>query len=249
MLLHVENEGVFATLASGTAFATGLSAHSLLILESPMKALLTALVACLSSNVMQPAPTTPAKPAAPAATQPAQPPKGAMPAGHPGVINNDPTVNWPKARPEDVSSIDAIMKALYSIPGGDKGQPRDWDRYRSLFTPDARLIPARGNPEGGAMAMYVTITDYISLNKTYFEKGGFMDKEVSRRVDTFGHIAQVWSTFESRHNAADPEPYIRGINSVQLLKDGDRWWVVNIFWDFEGPGAVIPPEYLAKPQQ
>jgi hypothetical protein len=56
-----------------------------------------------------------------------------------------------------VKSIDAIMKALYSIPAGNPGQPRDWDRYRSLFTPDARMIPARGNPEGGAMAMYVTI--------------------------------------------------------------------------------------------
>lgn len=167
-------------------------------------------------------------------------PKGPMPAGHPGVINNDPTVSWPKARPEDVASIDAIMAAFYALPAGNPGQPRDWDRYRSLFTPDARLIPARGDPKGGAMAMYVTITDYISLNKSYFEKGGFSDKETARKVDSFGHIAQVWSTFESRHSEADPEPYIRGINSIQLLKDGDRWWIVNVFWDFEGPGATIP---------
>ena len=172
-----------------------------------------------------------------------------MPAGHPGVINNDPTVNWPKARPEDVKSIDSIMAALYSIPGGNPGQPRDWDRYRSLFSPDARMIPARGNPEGGAMAMFVTITDYISLNKSYFEKGGFMDKEVARRVETFGHIAQVWSTFESRHRAEDAEPYVRGINSVQLLKDGDRWWVVNVFWDFEAEKGTIPAEYLKSPKE
>ncbi len=73
--------------------------------------------------------------------------------------------------------------------------------------------------------------------------------EVSRRTETFGHIAQVWSTFESRHNAGDAEPYIRGINSVQLLKDGDRWWVVNVFWDFEGPNSAIPPEYLSPSKQ
>ncbi|MDX2119295.1 MAG: nuclear transport factor 2 family protein [Planctomycetota bacterium] len=195
---------------------------------------LPALLASLSASMLQP-------------TGAQQPAKSQMPAGHPGVINADPTLNWPKAKPEDVSSIDGLLKAFYSVAGGEPGQARDWDRYRSLFTPDARLIPARGNPNGGAMAMYVTITDYIALNKTYFEKGGFMDKEVARRVEQFGNIAQVWSTFESRHSAKDPTPYVRGINSIQLLKDGDRWWIVNVFWDFEGENAKLPAEYLASP--
>lgn len=204
-----------------------------------MKSALIALLACMATNQVQPQKA----PTASAGTQPAKTP---MPAGHPGMITGDPMLSWPKARPDDVASVEAIMGALYAIPAGNPGEARDWDRYRSLFSPDARLIPARGDGKGGAMAMYVTITDYISLNKTYFEKGGFSDKEVARRVETFGNIAQVWSTFESRHNAADPEPYVRGINSVQLLKDKDRWWVVNVFWDFEGPGVVIPPEYLPQ---
>lgn len=215
-----------------------------------MKTNVAALLVCLSASALQPAnavqPSKGNPPAAPG--QGGQPAKAPMPAGHPGMIGNDPSITWPKARPEDVSSIDAIMAALYAIPAGNPGEARDWDRYRSLFSPDARMIPARGDPKGGAMAMFVTITDYISLNKTYFEKGGFRDKEIARKVQTFGHIAQVWSTFESRHKAEDPEPYIRGINSVQLLKDGDRWWVVNVFWDFEGPGATIPPESLEHPK-
>jgi len=197
---------------------------------------LPAMIASLTASLLQP-------------PAPQQQPKGPMPAGHPGMINNDPTLNWPKAKPEDVSSIDAIMNALYSVPAGDAGQARDWDRYRSLFTPDARLIPARADQKGGAMAMYVTITDYITLNKTYFEKGGFRDKEVGRRVEQYGNIAHVWSTFESRRDAKEVDPYVRGINSVQLLKDGDRWWVVNIFWDFENADAKIPAEYLSTPKQ
>lgn len=217
-----------------------------------MNILLAALLVGLST-VVQPAKD--AKPAGQPAghpatpgSAPAQPGKQPLPAGHPGVINNDPTANWPKARPEDVQSIDAIIAALYSVPAGEPGQARDWDRYRSLFTPDARLIAARGDPKGNAMAMYVTVSDYIGLNKTYFEKGGFQDREVARRVETYGHIAQVWSTFESRRHASDPEPYIRGINSIQLLKDGDRWWVVNLFWDLEGPDGPIPEQYLTSPK-
>lgn len=197
-------------------------------------ALLPVVLACLLANTLQPAKDP----------KPATPPGKAMPAGHPGLIENDPAMNWPKAKAEDVGSIDAIMAAFYSVPAGNAGQARDWDRYRSLFAPDARMIPARSKPDGGAMAMYVTITDYISLNKTYFEKGGFMDKEVARRTETFGHMAQVWSTFESRHKAEDAEPYVRGINSVQLIRDGDRWRIVNVFWDFEDAATPIPADYL-----
>ncbi len=210
-----------------------------------MKSLIVALLASTSMLASQPAkdaPATPA-PAAPVkpANHPAPPkPKGPMPAGHPGAAPADPTLNWPKARPEDVNSIDAIVKAFYSVPAGEKGEPRDWDRYASLFSPDARMIPARGDDKGGAMAMFVTIGEYVDLNKSYFEKGGFRDTEVSRKVEEFGHIAQVWSTFESRHAATDVEPYVRGINSIQLLKDGDRWWIVNVFWDFESPDAKLP---------
>lgn len=217
-----------------------------------MKLVLTAIMACLAGGALQLPQES--KPAQPPAKQPAQhpsvdqPSNKPLPSGHPGITMDSPQLNWPKARAEDVGSIDAIMSAFYKVPAGNPGEPRDWDRYRSLFTPDARMVPARSDDKGGAMAMYVSIGQYIDMNQKYFEKGGFMDTEVARRVETFGHIAQVWSTYESRHSAEDKEPYIRGINSVQLLKDGDRWWVVNVFWDFETPGNTIPPEYLANPK-
>ena len=47
-------------------------------------------------------------------------------AGHPG---------WPVAKPADVSSPEAILNACYSVISGPQGQPRDWDRMRSLFIP------------------------------------------------------------------------------------------------------------------
>ena len=36
----------------------------------------------------------------------------------------------------------------------------------------------------------------------------------------------------------------RGINSIQLLNDSKRWWVVTVFWDAEQKGKTIPEKYL-----
>lgn len=182
-----------------------------------------------------------AQPAQPSAEKPAMPPGHPLPPGHPGA---PVAPTWPKANPEDVASIDAILAAFYQSTGGEPNQPRQWDRYRSLFAPDARLIAARPGEGESATAMFLSVTNFVDANKTYFEKGGFYDKEVARRVETFGNIAHVWSTYESRHRKTDETPYVRGINSVQLLKDGDRWWIVNVFWDFERENVAIPEKYL-----
>lgn len=176
--------------------------------------------------------------------KPAQP---NVPSGHPSIPVPEVQKNWPAARPEDVSSVDAIVRAFYEVPAGEKGQARDWDRYLSLFVPDARLIVARPGQDGTAGTIFLTAPDYVAANKTYFEKGGFMDKEVARRTESFANIVQVWSTYESRRSANDPSPYLRGINSIQLLKDGDRYWIVNVFWDNEKPDVTIPEKYLTSP--
>jgi hypothetical protein len=164
------------------------------------------------------------------------------PAAHPNVPA--PAEDWPKAKATDVASVDAILGAFYETTGGEAGQPRDWDRFRSLFLPDARLIPARARADGGCSALFLPVGDYIEQNRKYFEKIGFFDREAARRVEKFGNIAHVWSTYESRRTKDAPQPYSRGINSLQLLKDNDRWWIVNVYWDFERPDSPIPEKYL-----
>jgi hypothetical protein len=190
-----------------------------------------------------------------AATQTGQPAAGGgaaqpdptIPSGHPQIPLPKPATDWPKAKADDVSSVDAIIKAFYEAPAGAPNQARDWDRYRSLFVPAARMIPARSGAEGAAGAYFLPITEYIEANRTYFEKGGFFDTEVARRSESFGNIVHVWSTYESRRKTTDTAPYIRGINSIQLLKDGDRYWIINVFWDFERPDVTIPEKYLSTP--
>jgi hypothetical protein len=149
----------------------------------------------------------------------------------------------PAAKPADVKSMDAIMAALYDVISGPAGQKRDWDRMRSLFAPGARLIPAAKRSSGEVTARVLSVEDYISHAQPFFDKEGFFESEVARRVEQYAHIAHVFSTYESRHEKAG-KPFARGINSIQLLNDGKRWWIVTIYWEGETPETPLPEQYL-----
>ena len=152
-----------------------------------------------------------------------------------------------EADPKDVGSIDAIMTAVYDVISGDAGKARDWDRFRSLFHKDARLIPSGKNPQTGVTgARVMTPDDYARTSGPFLEKNGFHERELSRHVDQFGNIAQVFSTYHAFKMATDKEPFMRGINSFQLLNDGKRWWVITIYWQQESAEHPIPKEFLKK---
>jgi hypothetical protein len=155
----------------------------------------------------------------------------------------------PKAvNPADVESIGAIITAAYDSISGPPGK-RDWIRVRSLFMPGARLIPTAENAGeislGGQIAPHLLDVDgFIERIRDHVEKNGFFEREIARRTEQFGHIAHVWSTYESRHNADDPQPFMRGINSIQLFYAGSRWWILTIYWQHESTEHPIPGEYL-----
>ena len=88
------------------------------------------------------------------------------------------------------------------------------------------------------------IEGFIARVEPFFEENGFYEKEIARRTEQFGNIAHVWSIYESRHKEDDPEPFMRGINSIQLFNDGKRWWIVNIYWQQENAQNPIPEKYL-----
>ena len=156
--------------------------------------------------------------------------------------------NTSSADPADVSSIDAIIAAAYDVISGPAGKKRDWDRERSLFIAGARLIPTALAPgviaEGSHVPQILDVESYIARVEPYFAKNGFYEKEIARKTEQFGHIAHVWSTYESRHHADDAEPFMRGINSIQLFYDDNRWWILTIYWQHESAEDPVPGKYL-----
>ena len=152
-----------------------------------------------------------------------------------------------QAKPEDVSSIEAILAATYDVISGPAGKKRDWDRFRSLFYPGARLIPTGKRPnESEVRARVLSPDDYVERSAPRLETEGFFERGVSNKTVHYGNIAHVFSTYESRHKADDGTPFARGINSFQLVNDGKRWWVMTILWQAETPDNPIPSEYLKE---
>ena len=167
----------------------------------------------------------------------------AAPAIRPPSLDSTPR---PTARPADVASPDAIIAALYDVISGGIGVKRDWDRFRSLFVPNARLMPARVRPDGSADVGMLSADDYAARSGASLERTGFFEREIARKTESYGAIMHLFSTYESLRTLSDAKPFARGINSIQLLKDKDRWWVVSVYWDSERPGNELPAKYLPQ---
>ena len=143
----------------------------------------------------------------------------------------------------DVASMDAIVAALYASISGDAGVARDWDRFRNLFHPSARLMPTVTDAQGQGTLRPLTPQDYVDRAGPSLVRDGFHEQEIARRTDRYGRIAHLFSTYEARRAATDPRPFMRGINSIQLFDDGTRWWIVSVYWQAETPALPLPADY------
>lgn len=145
---------------------------------------------------------------------------------------------------DKVQSLDSTLETLYDVISGEIGEERNWELFNYLFKEDAKLIPSGKNKEGFYGVRYLSPQEYIDTSGKWLFENGFFEKEIYRITNTFGNITQVFSTYESFHSTDETIPFMRGINSIQLLDDGQRWWIVNIFWKQETKENPIPKEYL-----
>jgi hypothetical protein len=148
----------------------------------------------------------------------------------------------PLAQTQDVDSVEHILAAVYDVISGPAG-PRDWNRFQSLFFTGARLIPSWRDAKGNINSRDMSPEDYAKRAAPAFAKEGFYEVSIANRVESWDHMAEVWSTYESRH-AKGEKPFARGVNSFQLFFDGTRWWIVTIYWEDETPGHSLPEKYL-----
>ena len=145
---------------------------------------------------------------------------------------------------KDVVSVDAIIAALYEVITGEANAPRDWDRFRHLFKPEGRLIPTRKTDNGDLILKALSPEEYVQLFQSRIPTG-FFERELSRKTETYGTLVHAFSTYETKEKK-EGSVTNRGINSIQLFKDKDRYYIVNIFWCAESMGFALPSTYLPK---
>ena len=176
------------------------------------------------------------------APAPAPPPLVGTLAAHP---------DWPAAKnPSDVDTVDHLVASLYNVISGPAGS-RDWDRFRSLFLPDGRIgvvvpeTPAtKDAPARKGDTVFLTPDMYSQRDDSYFKTHGFFERSIANRVEDFGNLAHVWSTYESRNAENDSQPFTRGINSIQIVRARGRFWIASVLFDDERPGLKLPEKYL-----
>jgi hypothetical protein len=147
---------------------------------------------------------------------------------------------------DKVKTLDSTIESLYSVISGEAGEARDWDLFKFLFAEKAWLIPSGKDTTGTVRFRHMTPEDYVINSGPWLEKNGFIEKEIHRVTDTFGNVTHVFSTYESYRSKNDTKPFTRGINSIQALNAGDRWWILNIYWTGETKTNPIPEKYLQK---
>jgi hypothetical protein len=150
------------------------------------------------------------------------------------------------ARPQDVSSIEGIVRATYETISGAVGVPRQWGRDRTLYDPHMRFVSMSKDPKTGKVTRSSgTEQDFADHADAHLVKTGFSEHELAHAIHRFGNVATVLSSYEGRETASS-KPADRGVNIFQLYNDGRRWWILSIIWDEERADNPIPQELLPK---
>lgn len=149
----------------------------------------------------------------------------------------------PGPRPSDWETPDAIVTALYDVISIEAGDKIDWARDDALYLDGARQVAMSTRPDGQVVVNNMSVADFQEQSGAWIEENGFVEYEIGRHSDRFGNMMQVFSAYEGKQGADGPV-ITRGINSITLVHDGNRWWVAAIVWDRETPDNPVPAEFL-----
>ena len=139
---------------------------------------------------------------------------------------------------KDVATLDGIIKAYYEVVSGPAG-PKQTERDKSLHYPYANVMVTGITRTGSHFLRMMTLKEFHENTPD----DEFYENEIHRVTETFGNITHVWSTYEFRDKLHGPIKG-RGINSIQLYNDGERWWILSWVYDTERSDNPIDPKYL-----
>jgi hypothetical protein len=133
----------------------------------------------------------------------------------------------------DHEAIGDVIDEMYAMISGPAG-PRDWSRQANCFLPEARQVRTWVDGDGKPQMLAMSLAQYRDNTTPFFAANAFYEVETDRRIDLFGNIAHVWSSYEARTSPDDEIPERRGINSIQLFRHPELGWrILAMVWDNE----------------
>jgi hypothetical protein len=150
----------------------------------------------------------------------------------------------PPARAADVESPESIVRAMYQsvscLPAPD------WERFKSLFFPGARLVHVRRSDEsGGSVARGISMDEFATRAAVTAEADKFTQRELAHKQLRYGDLVVFWSSYEARRSPANAPPLIlRGVHAFQLVRSDGRWWIAEVAWENDLDAGPVPQEYL-----
>ncbi len=145
-------------------------------------------------------------------------------------------MSYPNSK--DVSTISGLIDATYEVVSGRIGEKRQWERDASLHHPKA--IYSYKNSQNQQVT--IPVKSFHDDTQSLIMTTDFFESEINREVRIFGNIAHVWSTYETRLSEGGPIER-RGINSIQLIFEEERWWIISWIFDKESPSNRIPQTF------
>jgi hypothetical protein len=144
----------------------------------------------------------------------------------------------------EANSPETVVSELYATLSFSAGQTIERKRVSSLFAPGARLIFAGQNADKSSGETTYSVETFLDFAAAKGQARRREERELWRRVERFGNIADVFSAYELSFDAGEPLKTVRrrGINSAQLIFDGKKWRIVSLIWDIETPNNPLPTQ-------
>jgi len=148
------------------------------------------------------------------------------------------------------SDPDTLISRFYELYTFPVDRHVDRDALGELFWPDGRVrsaMTAAGREEVLDLTASEFLDQIASMVAARHEHGvSVIRRELSRRVDRYGTMAQVWSVYSATMNKDDAEIRGRAAFAFNLLQARGRWWITDLLSYTERSHEPIPEKYLSR---